>query len=124
MPLNLKQPGLDVKLLWFRHQAHILVFRDFLGQRNGGCRFVSQEHYQKLVQAITTRFSPEEIQIISLGALRFQPEQRHMMRERFVTPTQVHALFATSTVALVFNFRGGQTFPIARTLERKFAVLD
>lgn len=42
-----------------------------------------QEHYLDLVQKITATFSPEEINVISLGALRFQPRQRHLMRERF-----------------------------------------
>ncbi len=42
-----------------------------------------QENYQKLVQKITSLFQPKEVFHISLGALRFQPEQRHLMRERF-----------------------------------------
>ena len=32
---------------------------------------------------ICTEFSPDEIPYVSVGALRFQPEQRHMMRDRF-----------------------------------------
>jgi spore photoproduct lyase len=39
--------------------------------------------YSELIQRITSLFTPEEINVLSLGALRFQPEQRHMMRERF-----------------------------------------
>ena len=39
--------------------------------------------YSRLVKEITSRFKPNEMPYISLGALRFQPEQRHMMRERF-----------------------------------------
>jgi spore photoproduct lyase len=39
--------------------------------------------YADLIEQITSLFSPEEINVLSLGALRFQPEQRHMMRERF-----------------------------------------
>lgn len=42
-----------------------------------------KETYQGLVDEITSRFSPADIPYISVGALRFQPEQRHMMRERF-----------------------------------------
>lgn len=40
-------------------------------------------NYGKLVQEITQRFSPHEIPYMSLGSLRYQPEQRHLMRERF-----------------------------------------
>lgn len=39
--------------------------------------------YAGLVREIVTRFSPAEVGYMSVGALRFQPEQRHMMRERF-----------------------------------------
>lgn len=42
-----------------------------------------RESYSQLVSEITSRFKPEQINVISIGALRFQPEQRHMMRERF-----------------------------------------
>ncbi|MCB0341674.1 MAG: radical SAM protein [Pseudobdellovibrionaceae bacterium] len=42
-----------------------------------------EKNYSELVEKITTLFRPEEIPAISVGALRFQPEQRHMMRERF-----------------------------------------
>lgn len=42
-----------------------------------------QEGYATVVDEIAKRFSPEQIQIMSVGSLRFQPEQRHMMRERF-----------------------------------------
>lgn len=42
-----------------------------------------RENYSRLVQRITELFKPEEIPFMSAGALRFQPEQRHMMRERF-----------------------------------------
>lgn len=42
-----------------------------------------QEHYAGLVETIAQYFSPEDMPYISMGALRFQPEQRHMMRERF-----------------------------------------
>ncbi|MDZ4663175.1 MAG: radical SAM protein [Pseudomonadota bacterium] len=54
-----------------------------------------QDNYFELVDQITRRFSPQDIPHISLGALRFQPEQRHIMRERFgmksyVTRAEVH----------------------------------
>jgi spore photoproduct lyase len=42
-----------------------------------------ERNYSALVQRITELFKPEEIPYMSVGALRFQPEQRHMMRERF-----------------------------------------
>ena len=42
-----------------------------------------QEHYGTLIDRICSLFTPSQIQTISLGALRFQPEQRSMMRERF-----------------------------------------
>lgn len=40
-------------------------------------------HYGELVDQIAEQFSPKEMPYISIGALRFQPEQRHMMRQRF-----------------------------------------
>lgn len=42
-----------------------------------------QINYSDLVQIITKIFKPSEIPYMSVGALRFQPEQRLMMRERF-----------------------------------------
>lgn len=42
-----------------------------------------KENYTYLVQQITKEFSPNEVKVISLGTLRFQPEQRLLMRERF-----------------------------------------
>lgn len=42
-----------------------------------------KENYSELVSEITSRFKPEEVSVISLGALRFQPEQRLMMKQRF-----------------------------------------
>ena len=42
-----------------------------------------KENYLDMVKKITFLFKPEEVFHISLGALRFQPEQRHLMRERF-----------------------------------------
>ncbi len=40
-------------------------------------------NYKLLVDEITKRFSPRDIPYLSVGALRFQPEQKNMMRERF-----------------------------------------
>lgn len=42
-----------------------------------------KENYSYLAEQINFHFKPSDVHIISLGALRFQPEQRHMMRERF-----------------------------------------
>jgi len=42
-----------------------------------------QENYHQMIKQIINIFQPEDIAHISLGALRFQPEQRHLMRERF-----------------------------------------
>lgn len=42
-----------------------------------------QENYGQLVDQVCQRFTPQQIGTISIGTLRFQPEQRHMMRERF-----------------------------------------
>lgn len=39
--------------------------------------------YTGLVDELTKRFTPEQVPYMSVGALRFQPEQRAMMRERF-----------------------------------------
>lgn len=40
-------------------------------------------NYADVVNRITALFKPEEVHIISIGTLRFQPEQKQMMRERF-----------------------------------------
>lgn len=42
-----------------------------------------KEEYQKLIDEVSSRFKPTDMPYISLGALRFQPEQKSMMRERF-----------------------------------------
>lgn len=42
-----------------------------------------RENYAGLVDAIHARFRPEQVPYMSVGALRFQSEQRTMMRERF-----------------------------------------
>lgn len=42
-----------------------------------------QESYGELVAEVCRRFKPDDIPYFSVGALRFQPEQRSIMRERF-----------------------------------------
>ena len=42
-----------------------------------------KESYGFLVDEICKRFNPKDIPVMSVGALRFQPEQKNMMRERF-----------------------------------------
>ncbi len=42
-----------------------------------------QYNYENLIKEITQRFDTSQINGITVGTLRFQPEQRHMMRERF-----------------------------------------
>jgi spore photoproduct lyase len=42
-----------------------------------------QTNYADLVERITTQFTPEQVNVISLGTLRFQPEQKFMMKKRF-----------------------------------------
>ena len=42
-----------------------------------------RDSYSALIDAICARFTPLDVPYLSLGSLRFQPEQRAMMRERF-----------------------------------------
>jgi len=42
-----------------------------------------QINYGELIDQIQARFTPENVPYLSVGALRFQPSQRAMMRERF-----------------------------------------
>lgn len=42
-----------------------------------------RQNYTQLVKEVTQRFEPSQMPYISVGTLRLQPEQRHMMRERF-----------------------------------------
>lgn len=42
-----------------------------------------KQSYQFLIDEICRRFSPRDIPVMSVGALRFQPEQKNIMRERF-----------------------------------------
>lgn len=50
-----------------------------------------KENYSSLVKQITSQFSPQDIPYLSLGALRFQPEQRFIMKERFSMQSHVVA---------------------------------
>lgn len=59
------------------------------------------ESYAGLVDEIASRFSPSELPYMSVGALRFQPEQRAMMRERFGMKSYV-------TAAEMFPSRDGK----------------
>lgn len=58
-----------------------------------------KENYSELVEQIHTQFRPDELPYISLGALRFQPEQKSMMRERFGMKSWVNRaeMFKSST---------------------------
>lgn len=42
-----------------------------------------ETNYGELVDEIARRFTPSQMPYVSVGALRFQPEQRAIMRERF-----------------------------------------
>lgn len=42
-----------------------------------------QESYAYLVDEIIKNFNPMDVQMMSIGALRFQPQQKNIMRERF-----------------------------------------
>ena len=42
-----------------------------------------RENYSNLVRELVRRFTPAQVPYLSVGTLRLQPEQRHMMRERF-----------------------------------------
>jgi spore photoproduct lyase len=49
-----------------------------------------KENYSELIEQITSLFTPKDVPYLSLGALRFQPEQRHMMKERFERSSYVN----------------------------------
>lgn len=42
-----------------------------------------QNNYETLIRELTQRFQRKDLHGVTIGTLRFQPEQRHMMRERF-----------------------------------------
>jgi len=56
-----------------------------------------KESYLELVELVTSQFTPEEVPSITVGALRFQPQQKIMMKERFGMKSLVNRgeLFAT-----------------------------
>lgn len=60
-----------------------------------------EKSYAGLVDEIARRFTPSEMPYMSVGALRFQPEQRAMMRERFGLKSYV-------TSAEMFTSRDGK----------------
>jgi spore photoproduct lyase len=45
--------------------------------------------YGELVEAVTTLFQPKDVKWISVGALRYQPSMKHMLRERFEIPSKI-----------------------------------
>ncbi len=49
-----------------------------------------EKSYGFLVDEICCRFQPREIPVMSVGALRFQPEQKNIMRERFTMDSYVN----------------------------------
>ncbi len=57
--------------------------------------------YSYLAAELARRFTPQEVNVISVGALRFQPEQKTMMRERFGMKSLVSS-------AEVFMSEGGK----------------
>lgn len=42
-----------------------------------------RQNYSELIEILLSQFNEEDIHVISIGALRFQPEQRLMMKQRF-----------------------------------------
>jgi len=50
-----------------------------------------KENYSELVDQIAEIFDPKDVPYVSLGALRFQPEQRHIMKERFDRASYVNS---------------------------------
>lgn len=42
-----------------------------------------QKNYGELIRELTRRFQRKDLHGVTIGTLRFQPEQRHLMRERF-----------------------------------------
>lgn len=50
-----------------------------------------EANYSSLVTEVCNLFSPEEVPFVSLGALRFQPEQTLMMKQRFSRSSLVNS---------------------------------
>lgn len=72
-----------------------------------------KQNYTDLVMEITRRFRPKDLPYISLGALRFQPEQKDFMRERFGMDSMVNR-------AEVFKSSGGKMRYDQRLREEMF----
>ncbi len=49
-----------------------------------------QKSYSHLVDTICAHFKPEDVPYLSVGALRFQPGQKNIMRERFAMDSMVN----------------------------------
>lgn len=83
-----------------------------------------EEHYLALVDEIADRFTPDEVPSITVGALRFRPEQRAMMRERFGLSSRAlqGELFPSADGKLRYDFRlRNQMF---QTILKRFKDLD
>ena len=65
-----------------------------------------KKNYQELLDQVQSRFTPQQVNVISVGALRFQPEQRHLMRERFGMNSFVTSaeMFASEGNKLRYDF--------------------
>lgn len=72
-----------------------------------------KDAYHDLVRRITELFTPQDINVVSIGALRFQPSQRHLMRERFGMDSWV-------TRAEMFPSEGGKMRYDARLRQEMF----
>ena len=75
-----------------------------------------KENYSMLAESIASHFSPREVNVISVGALRFQPEQRPMMRERFGMKSLV-------TSAEMFPSEGGKMRYDSRLRQEMFEFM-
>jgi len=75
-----------------------------------------KQNYSQLVQTLVENFSVDQVKVISLGTLRFQPEQRHLMRERFGLKSHV-------TSAEMFPSEGGKLRYDARLRNEMFQFI-
>jgi spore photoproduct lyase len=48
-----------------------------------------QNFYTELVEQVTEIFKPKDVKWISVGALRYPPSMKHMLRERFESPSKI-----------------------------------
>ncbi|OFZ16938.1 MAG: hypothetical protein A2Z20_09545 [Bdellovibrionales bacterium RBG_16_40_8] len=80
------------------HGTASLIARLYAAQKSRDCGHIISFHldpviyfagwqnsYSEMIDEITSRFTPQDVPAISIGTLRFQPAQRHLMRERFGT---------------------------------------